>query len=72
MKINNLSLRENKDGLLKSSDNTLKHIAILVPAHPVELDFTWEYNLFIYLFIYFLGPHLWHMVVSSLGIESEL
>ena len=26
----------------------------------------------LYLFIYLLGPHLWHMEVPRLGIESEL
>ena len=28
--------------------------------------------LFIYLFFVFLGPHLWHMDVPRLGVESEL
>ena len=28
---------------------------------------------FVFLFFFFfLGPHLWHMEVSSLGVESEL
>ena len=30
------------------------------------------YCLFIYLFICFLEPNLWHMDVPRLGVESEL
>ena len=36
--------------------------------HPIHLTFC----LFIYLFIVFLGPHLWHMEVPKLGVQSEL
>ena len=28
--------------------------------------------IFIYLFFVFLGPYLWHMEVSRLGVKSEL
>ena len=31
-----------------------------------------SFNLFIYLFIYFLGLHLRHMEVPSLGAELQL
>ena len=29
-------------------------------------------SLFIFFFLVFLGPHLWHMVVPRLQVESEL
>ena len=40
------------------------------------LKLTFKFYLFVYLcmylFIYFLGPHLWHMDVPRLGVELEL
>ena len=27
---------------------------------------------FLFLFLFFLGPHLWHMEVARLGVKSEL
>ena len=30
------------------------------------------HNSFFCLFVCFLGPHLWHMEVRRLGVESEL
>ena len=39
----------------------------------VEMNLYWETNvLFIYLFSFFLGPHLQHVEVPGLGIELEL
>ena len=43
----------------------------------LRLVFSWDSNglivsnLFFYFFV-FLGPHLWHMEVPRLGVESEL
>ena len=31
-----------------------------------------SFFLFVFLFLSFLGPHLWHMKVPRLGVESEL
>lgn len=47
MEKNNLSLKENKRELQTFSNNKLKSTVILLLAHynPLELDFTWEYNL---------------------------
>ena len=30
------------------------------------------FNFFFFFFFCFLGPHLWHMEVSRLGVELEL
>ena len=35
------------------------------------MQWIWLFILFIILFLY-LGPHLWHMEVPRLGVESEL
>ena len=29
-------------------------------------------NVVVFLFLFLLGPHLWHMEVPKLGVESEL
>ena len=44
---------------------TLPHPELFHPPHSVML-------FIFYLFFVFLGPHLWHMEVPRLGVESEL
>ena len=40
---------------------------------PVTEKLNWCIRVFVSLFVFaFLGPHLWHMEVSRLGVESEL
>ena len=42
---------------------------------PFQRLSVWGWNLEIFVLFYFilsLGPHLWHMEISRLGVQSEL
>ena len=46
-----------------------KEINIYIKEGVYTAKATW---LLIYLFLFFLGPQVWHMEVPRLGVESEL
>ena len=49
------------------SDFILYKILLTLKKHDRALSFVG-----LFYFIFFLGPHLWHMEVPRLGIELEL
>ena len=62
--------------LLSLSSHCLPHSCPQLQAHQTSFSLLQSSRhaaaSFICLFIFFLGPHLWHMEVPRLGVKSEL